>query len=309
MSDSDIHRDFHLTSPLTKGPDVKALQNRLNGIAKDLPNLTDYHLDEDGAFGRHTLNATHRAAFLEGLTDSRLEEIAKERVVAQEVQENLRHPDQLSKAQSERAQKRREEARKRQERFEPLEGVDFSAGNPSASAFKSAGKHFVCRYLSHDPAKNLTPNEAEKWSQAGIKIVVVWETSAQRALEGHNAGVEDAKVADSQLRGCGGAGHPIYFAADWDVTTAQKPAVIAYLKGAASVLGKGRVGLYGGYWAVKAAADAEACKYFWQTYAWSGGNRHPQAQLYQYSNDHSLAGTNVDFDKALKPDYGQWSVG
>jgi hypothetical protein len=204
--------------------------------------------------------------------------------------------------------KRREEGRKRDERFEPLEGVDFSAGNPSASAFKAAGKHFVCRYLSHDAWKNLTLEEAKKWSQAGIKIVVVWETTAQRALGGHDAGVEDAKAADSQLRQCGGAGHPIYFAADWDVTPAQKPTVLAYLNGAASVLGKDRVGLYGSYWAVKGAADENACKYFWQTYAWSGGNRHPQAQLYQFSNDHTLAGTNVDFDKALKPDYGQWTA-
>jgi hypothetical protein len=51
MSDSDIHRDLHLASPLIRGPDAKVLQNRLNEIAKSLPNPIDYHLTEDGEFG------------------------------------------------------------------------------------------------------------------------------------------------------------------------------------------------------------------------------------------------------------------
>jgi peptidoglycan hydrolase-like protein with peptidoglycan-binding domain len=189
-------------------------------------------------------------------------------------------------------------------------GVDYAWGRPGTSALKTAGVHFAARYLSHTAGKNLTRAEATLLSTAGIAIVVVWETTAKRALAGHSAGVQDAKDALAEAKACGMPdGRPIYFAVDFDASASQQAAINAYLDGAASVLGKANTGIYGGYNPVKRALDGGHCAWAWQTYAWSGGKWDPRAQLQQYSNDHIIGGVGLDYDRSVKADYGQWIIG
>jgi hypothetical protein len=190
-------------------------------------------------------------------------------------------------------------------------GVDYAWGRPGTSALKNAKAKFVCRYLSHDKTgKNLTRAEANDLSDAGLWIVVVWENTAKRALDGKSAGAADAEDAAAQARDCGMPdGRPIYFAADWDASSGQQDEINAYLDGAASVLGRGRVGLYAAHGPMKRAFDAKKITYGWQTYAWSGGKWDKRAQLQQYSNGHEINGVSVDYDRAVRDDYGQWRVG
>ncbi|QXJ20645.1 DUF1906 domain-containing protein [Actinomadura graeca] len=190
-------------------------------------------------------------------------------------------------------------------------GVDYAWGRPGVAALKSAGAKFVCRYLSHDTTgKNLTRDEADELSGAGLWLVVVWESTASRALDGRAAGEADARDAAAQAEALGmPEDRPIYFAVDFDATSGQQPAINAYLDGAASVIGRGRVGLYGGHGPVKRAFDAKKITYGWQTYAWSDGKWDARAQLQQYSNDHDINGVSTDYDRAVKSDYGQWRVG
>lgn len=189
-------------------------------------------------------------------------------------------------------------------------GVDYAWGRPGVGALKTAGVVFACRYLSHDTTgKNLDLAEAQRLSGAGIWLVVVWESTASRALDGHAAGAQDARDAEAQAKACGMPGdRPIYFAVDFDAS-GQTGATNTYLDGAASVLGPGRVGVYGGYAAVHAALSGGHCKWGWQTYAWSGGQWDPRAQLHQYSNDHVIGGVGLDFDTGMTGDYGQWRIG
>lgn len=188
-------------------------------------------------------------------------------------------------------------------------GIDYSVGFPGATALKAAGVKFICRYLS--PAgnsKNLTASEAKAALGAGIAIVLVWETYANRALSGNAGGMADAKAADALAKGFGMAGIPIYFAVDWDSTAAEQTAINAYFDGVASVIGRARTGIYGGYWPVKRAFDAGKATFGWQTYAWSGSptNWDARAQLQQYQNAAHLAGIEVDFDRSMAADFGQW---
>jgi len=76
------------------------------------------------------------------------------------------------------------------------------------------------------------------------------------------------------------------------------------MRGVASVLGHDRTGLYGGYDAMVAYFDANIGKYGWQTYAWSNGQWHPNAQLQQYENSVQVAPATVDRDRATSSDYG-----
>lgn len=177
-------------------------------------------------------------------------------------------------------------------------------------ALKARGVTFVARYLSTSPGKNLTLREAQALSDAGISIVLVWETTAQRSLAGRAAGVADAKAARGQATNVGmPVDRPIYFAVDFDASSGQEAAISAYLDGAASVLGKAGVGVYGGFNVVKHALDGGHCHWAWQTYAWSGGQWDGRAQIRQYSNDHIIGGVGLDYDSSQTADFGQWRIG
>jgi len=190
-----------------------------------------------------------------------------------------------------------------------IPGVDYPWTHPSAKALQDAGKKFACRYLSRDTEKNLSLAEARDLAAHGMSSVVVWETTANRALSGRTGGIADARAAALQATACGmPSGRPVYFATDWDVTEAQQSVVNAYLDGAGSVIGKSWVGVYGGYYAVKRALDGGHAEWGWQTFAWSGGQWDSRAVIRQ-GNQAKIGGVTVDLDTALAADYGQWTPG
>jgi len=186
-------------------------------------------------------------------------------------------------------------------------GLDYAWGHVSPAAHRAVGSSFAARYLSNDPSKNITAGEARELAAGSIDIVAVWETTARRALDGTDAGRADAQAAHAQATAAGmPASRPLYFAVDFDETPDQAAGVADYFRGAAGVLGVARTGAYGGYWTVSRLFDARLIAYGWQTYAWSGGQWDHRAQLQQYSNDHRVAGVDVDFNHAIADDFGQW---
>lgn len=190
-------------------------------------------------------------------------------------------------------------------------GVDYAqtASKAAVKAMLAAGVKFVCRYLSHTDAKNLTPDEAKALIAAGLQIICVWETTADRALDGRAAGIEDAKDALAQARACGMPDdRPIFFAVDFDAQPGEQDTINNYLAGAASVLGRARVGIYGGYGPVARAMAGGHAAWGWQTYAWSGGRWYGPAHLQQYSNDHIIGGIGLDYDRSTADDFGQWPI-
>jgi hypothetical protein len=190
-------------------------------------------------------------------------------------------------------------------------GVDYAWGRPGVAALRAAGAKFVCRYFSHDTTgKNLTPSEARELSDGGLWLVGIWESTADRASGGYGAGREDAKAALAQAQACGmPPDRPVYFAVDFDASPDQMGTINAYLDGAASVLGKDRVGVYGGYYVVKAALGGGHCVWAWQASAWSGGQWDDRAQIRQTSIDRYIGGVDCDDNTATTTDYGQWMVG
>jgi hypothetical protein len=105
-------------------------------------------------------------------------------------------------------------------------GLDYSDSSMSAGSIHGVGADFICRYVSRPgEPKNIDREEALAMSRAGIDIVLVFETTADRA----------------------------------------------------------------------------------QTYAWSGGNWDPRAQLQQFSNSHHV-GVECDYDHGVGQDFGQWRI-
>src|SRR5207247_20299 len=48
---------------------------------------------------------------------------------------------------------------------------------------------------------------------------------------------------------------------------------------------------------IKYMVEHAVCKFFWQTYAWSGGRIHPSNHIYQYMNNRRIGGLSVDFNR------------
>lgn len=190
-------------------------------------------------------------------------------------------------------------------------GLDYSVARPSHSAMKTAGVQFVMRYIgsaNHTVDRHpkfLSPGEARSLHADGFDIGVVFETTAGRAGGGRSAGLADAHLAAAELAYCGlPASAAVYLAVDYDATVGPK--ISAYFQAAGEVLGVPRTGVYGGYRVVKALRDKGLVGRTWQTYAWSGGKWDPRNDLEQYSNNRRVGDADVDYNRSLKTDFGQW---
>ena len=149
-------------------------------------------------------------------------------------------------------------------------GLDYSAGRPRGAAIRAAGYGFVVRYLDNGLGEHvfLSADEVKDLRDAGVAIALVFEKKMRqgpdRSTEGRAAGIADAQAADAQATACGLAGWPIYLAIDFDIpdyapgssdSRAKLGPCGDYLAGAQSVLGLGRTGVYGGFYAVSRALE------------------------------------------------------
>ncbi len=192
-------------------------------------------------------------------------------------------------------------------------GVDYAwSPHPKPSTLKAQGKTFACRYIGTniDDGKMLTASELSSLRAAGVDVVANVEGSPG-GFRGYAAGQRWARNGVAWINDKGlsmPAGRPIYFSADWDVSSADWPDLKAALDGAASIIGRDRVGLYGGRYAIQKAMDSGAAKWFWQTYGWSGNPTVwvPGVHIQQYNNGVSIDGADCDLNRAMLADFGQW---
>lgn len=189
-------------------------------------------------------------------------------------------------------------------------GLDYAGGRPGGAAITDAGYRFVCRYLTDGgsglPGKLLTTEEYGDLQSCGVRVVANWETTANRMLDGYNAGVDDARAADAQIQSIGHPSHrPVYFSADFDASPAQQAEINDYLRGCAAVIGIERVGVYGSYYTVQRCLDNHTATWAWQTMAWSGGQVEPRAHIVQRIGTVTVGGVDCDVNEAMKDDYGQ----
>lgn len=163
------------------------------------------------------------------------------------------------------------------------QGIDTAAKITAVQAKKlrENGVSFVARYIT--PGKSLDAEEIKALRDAGLAIMLCWETTADRMKGGARAGAEDSERAAWYAKKLGiPAGTVIYYAADYDVPAADFPAIEAYLKTAKYNAGDYGVGLYGPEKVVAEMSSRSACFYFWQCCAWSN-QRLPAADVWQYA--------------------------
>lgn len=161
-------------------------------------------------------------------------------------------------------------------------GVDTAAKitRKQAQAFAENGISFIGRYLV-DPkfGKALTDTEANGIRDAGLGILLIYETYATRAREGDAAGKQDGYAAYSYAKQIGIPDNcVIYFAVDYDAPRNDYDEIIQYLYAAKLACAPYRCGVYGKADLINSVkADA-----YMQCVAWSYGLVSNKADVYQY---------------------------
>lgn len=172
------------------------------------------------------------------------------------------------------------------------------------------GCAFVCRYL-----KNMSVAEAHALSRAGLKIVTIWETTAERALGGPAAGTADGKAAQTHaLQNGQPRGSAIYATADFDVTPTQESSVYGYFSAFRAALGRDyKLGVYASGAICVGARGHAIADYTWL----SGSMGYRGSRAFRASGLATMVqdvgdrrgfnlGISIDSDIAYKADYGAW---
>lgn len=190
-------------------------------------------------------------------------------------------------------------------------GLDAAWEFPSKSGleqWKAAGGVVVSSYLSYDASKDWTPDRIKLVHSLDLGAEMNFEYYAQRALEGHDAGLADGKKARSEIHALySGVGYKpksrlmVPASVDFDTTPSEYDAIDAYLKGFQKGLTtEFGAGDYGEYDLVIHTAKAGTSHMEWQTYAWSNGKfAAGVADFYQWRNSQHVGGASVDFDQVI----------
>lgn len=204
--------------------------------------------------------------------------------------------------------------------------IDFSAGVPPAVEVKAAGHAGAIVYAAPGREQWMRGKQPDKaWVDsmraAGLGVAFVWQFRNGGSIDsgdagrGHAGGVDDAIKAAEYLKSVGCADHPVFFACDWDVTlTEWNSRVVEYFKGAMSVLGRKRMGIYGHSrvvaWAQEdnVVAEVEAGRVLgWVTKSWSGGEDGRDYAV-AYQGTHNVpgpAGIAIDVNTVYASQWGQ----
>lgn len=182
----------------------------------------------------------------------------------------------------------------------------------TAKGIREAGYCFAGRYLVPPKVytyKGLTEAEAKIITDAGLRMLTVWETTANRAMGGASSGAEDGEKA----RSCAEAIHMpttgiIYFAVDFEAMPTDFPTIRAYLKAAREHTGDYEIGVYGSYRVIEDIAKTGICKAYWQCVGWSYGKQSSHRNVYQAQWDKTVCGVNVDINECEDLDEaGTWT--
>lgn len=181
-------------------------------------------------------------------------------------------------------------------------GLDYSAGRIPGVAIRAAGIRFVLRYAgTPGRTKNITKPEYADLVGAGVQVLLVHENTINDIQGGFPGGVGAAHAARADADAIGyPPGGVIFFCADRHLSATEIPIGLAYIRGAASVLGQDAVGAYGFSEFVDAVKATGAARWIWQ--CGSRSTVGPAVHLYQRNTGTTrVNGIDCDINDLLLP--------
>ncbi len=176
--------------------------------------------------------------------------------------------------------------------------VDYAWWTPTPAQLRSMGISGAMRYGVPRNSKSISPTECANLRAAGFDIGLVYETVADRAGQGPEAGREDSAKANAFADSLG---YPptctLWYAVDFDASPLQ---VQPYFDGIASLKQRTHAP-YGGFRVIEGVSYPGMG---WQTVAWSAGKVSKRAGLLQ-NGLNGFHGT-YDSNRVIVEDFGQW---
>jgi LysM repeat protein len=163
---------------------------------------------------------------------------------------------------------------------------------------KKNGVTHVGRYLPTTDWKGLSLVEVEVIKEVGLNLISIYEKGSTKASYFTNEqGIEDAKHAYELAKSLNQPeGTAIYFTVDYDAQTKDFAGILNYFQGVKDTLQSYKVGVYGKFETIVLIQTKKLADYFWQTYAWSNGQRAKNLHLFQYKNDTNAYGLTFGID-------------
>jgi LysM repeat protein len=160
------------------------------------------------------------------------------------------------------------------------------------------GVTHVGRYLPTTTWKGLDVVEVEVIKEAGLNLISIYEKGSTKASYfTKEQGVEDANHAYQLAKSLNQPeGTAIYFTVDYDAQTKDFAGILNYFQGVKDTLQSYKVGVYGKFETIVLIQTKKLADYFWQTYAWSNGQRAKNLHLFQYKNDTNAYGLTFGLD-------------
>jgi LysM repeat protein len=160
------------------------------------------------------------------------------------------------------------------------------------------GVTHVGRYLPTTDWKGLSLVEVEVIKEAGLNLISIYEKGSTKASYfTKDQGVEDATHAYQLAKSLNQPeGTAIYFTVDYDAQTKDFADILNYFQGVKDTLQSYKVGVYGKFETIVLLQTKKLADYFWQTYAWSNGQRAKNLHLFQYKNDTTAYGLSFGID-------------
>jgi hypothetical protein len=184
-----------------------------------------------------------------------------------------------------------------------LQLVDSAEAVPPAAAV-AAGIAGVIRYVSQEPSKNLTAEEAAGYLAAGLTVTAVYEDGTTDYTGGEAGGEQHGQVAMALLDAIGyPTDRALYAAVDTQIPETDYPTGLAYV--VATCAASGRMGGVYGPDAFVRYCMSNGVTYGFNAAGWSDGVANA-AQIQQEIPQVDLGGTTCDTDVASAADYGQW---
>jgi hypothetical protein len=187
-------------------------------------------------------------------------------------------------------------------------GADYSANELSPAQLHSYTNYdirFLIRYIGYPGNKKCIshyPGAYHAHVQAGRLVLLVHEYETNDPAGGHSNGVRMAELALNDAESIGYPDSlPIFFSADGWLGNIPVATAMAYLDGAASVLGRKRTGAYGFRDFIKGAKLGGHAEWLWLAGAHPtpGDVAQGWPHIYQYNNAKlEIAGVAADLDWA-----------
>lgn len=170
----------------------------------------------------------------------------------------------------------------------------------TAKNLRNEGFEYAIRYLPTSDWKGLTEAEVDAIHDAGLKLVSIFQKSANYAeYFTKEQGKKDGKQAQELAEKLGQPKNTmIYFAVDYDAQTSQLNSIDKYFEGVKETLKEYKIGVYGSYRVVnhmRGKVDG-----YWQTYAWSKGKVAKHIHMHQYRNNVKIRGVQLDLNNIYK---------